>query len=218
MTEPNVDPTPAPEPNVDPAPNPTPAEPNPGKWDAETTAYIKQLRNENAARRTENKEVKDNMTALQEQFTTLQSGIAQAMGIQTDLTPEQQLEEVTSRSHDLETQNAMLSIMMEKGIGKDQSDYFSFLVEKKAGELGENEEMTDEMIDGIVAEVQRVSGRQGASTSVTTDPTPNPQDNPNGPSLEEFASMSISEKSALYGKSPELYNTLMTQAAQQNLV
>lgn len=197
--------------------------PDGSKWDEETTAYIKQLRTESADKRTKNKELSDNVKALNEKFSTLQTGIAKALGIETEATPEQQLEQVQGKAYELETQNFMLNTMMEKGINKDQADYFSFLVEKRANELGENEEMTEEMLDSIVADVHKVSGASGNnSTSVQTG-SPNgtsPAGNiaNTGPSIEEFAKMNTTEKSQIYAKSPEMYNTLMTQAVTKNLI
>lgn len=219
--------------NVDPAGSPgaqagsqkTPdagsGEPDGSGWDESTKAYIQKLRGEAADRRTKNKELETKINELSTQFSGLQTGVAKALGIQTDLKPEEQLERVQGRAYELESENFMLRTMMEKGINSEQSDYFTFLLEKRAAELGENEEMTDDMVNDIVANVKKVSAFT-QSTSVSTTQAngqgPSSDNVGDGPTVDEFVGMSVSEKSLLYAKNPAQYDALLGQARKQHLL
>lgn len=202
----------APEPNV----------PDGANWDDATKDYIKRLRTESADRRTKAKDLETRYNDLNTEVTTLKTGLAQALGIDTEATPEQQIEALSHQSQSFESENALLHLMLEKGIKSEGKDYFMFLMEKRASELGENEELTDDMITQIVGEVQAKGG--GVTTPVGSGTTSvgndgqgaKPPAGGNGKevTIQEFSAMNISERSQLYTTNPNLYSSLMTQYAQ----
>jgi len=192
-------------------------EPDGSNWDDATKDYIKRLRTESAEKRTKSKDLETKYTALQEQFNTLQTGMAKALGIDTEATPEQQIEALSHQAQSFESENALLNLMLEHGVKNEGKDYFMFLMEKRAAELGEDEEFSDEAIKQIVSEVQAKSGAvspvNGGNTSVRQGANQGAPQGGNGKqvSIEEFAGMSISEKSQLYQTNPNLYSALMAQ-------
>jgi len=114
-------------------------------------------------------------------------------------------------------ENAILSIAVQNNIGADSLEYFQFLVSKRANELQEGEELTDEDLKPILDEVKSKQKSTQASTSVSPDQT---KTNPNAGSdvtLEQFAKMGMLDKSALFRKNPQLYESLMAQARTKKL-
>ncbi len=191
-------------------------------WDEKTKSYIKKLRDENAARRKKTTDLENQVQNLQKSF----DGVKKAIGLEdnSDLTPEQQVEVLTEHSQGLELSNQLLRSAIGKGINsEDGLEYFEFLVGKQLESLGEGEELTDEMLDGISAKVKRLHpGQQagGVSTSVGTETgstTPKPGQAV-GVTVEQFAKMTVSEKSELYSKSPEQYKQLLDEAKTKRLL
>jgi hypothetical protein len=82
----------------------------------------------------------------------------------------------------------------------------------------EGEELTDEDLKPILAEVNSKRKTAPSSTSVTANQT---NTNPNSGSevtLEQFAKMGILDRSALFRKNPSLYESLMAQARSKKLI
>jgi len=190
-------------------------------WDDETRAYIKKLREENATRRTKGKELEDRLSEMETNTGEFRKNLAKALGFETDMTPEEQVEQLTNNQHDLESQNFMLRTMIEYGITKDDSDYFQFLLTKKASELPEDGELGEDDLASIVSEVKARGVGSNAATSVSTQ-------SPNGTAPaaggttditpERFAKMNITEKSELFAKNPQVYNSLMGQVKEKGLL
>jgi len=181
--------------------------------DAKTQNYLKKMRAENAKHRTRANKVETELEGVKAKLKGL------AGGEEDDTPPEKKIEELASSVNSLSMENAILSIAVQNNIGADSLDYFKFLVGKRAGELEEGEELTDEDLKPIIAEVK---SKLGKSTQTSTSVTPNQNNtNPDGGgeiTLEQFAKMGIMDKSTLYRKNPKLYESLMAQAKEKKLL
>lgn len=188
----------------------------------EVQDYIKSLRTENADRRKKGKTLEESLTTLKTEGEDFRNKVAKAIGIETELSPEDQINQLTENTYDLQTKNFMLETMMEQGIGKADSEYFQFLLTQRAASLGENEELSEEQLQSIVTEVKaRSAAPVNSSTSVSTQ-------NPGGaaptPGIstditpQQFAKMNITEKSEMFGRNPEIYNSLMAQVKEKGLI
>ena len=172
---------------------------------------IADLRAENAKHRTEKKELKSQFDALAERFSKLEGGLKTAMGIggsEGDLTPEQTVAELQKSNEALTLENTIRDIAWQSGVSTEQYDYFSFLINKELGVLGEGQELPEEVLAEIVAKAKGTGAAASGSTSVggvpqqgaSATPVPAGAASSDVPSVEEFAKMGLGEKSVLYNK------------------
>jgi hypothetical protein len=146
----------------------------------------------------------------------------EALGIEDDkLTPEQQVNQLQSHNSDLEFRLAVMDTALENGVSsKDGIDYLTFLMEQKAASMGENDELSDEDLQGLIAKAKAVGGggsaQGGGSTSVTGTKPPSGQQG--SVTVEQFTKMSVAEKGQLYQNNPDLYNSLFQQARDKHLL
>lgn len=189
------------------------------KADEKTKAYLAKLRKENAGHRTKAKDLASQLKTSEDQ----KKAILKAAGIEDDSeTPEEKLKVLSVESQQLAFRSAILESAVQHGIGKDDLEFFEFLVAKSVESLEEGEELTEEQMTEIVTKVKKGS-KTPANSSVGNGGggkgAPNPNPNPTEVTLEKFIRMSITEKSKLYETNVELYTSLMTQArAQKKLV
>lgn len=187
--------------------------------DEKTKAHIAKLRKENASHRTKAKDLASKLKTSDEQ----KKAILKAAGIEDESEkPEERVKTLTATSQQLAFRSAILEAAVEHGIAKDQLEFFEFLVQKEAGKLEENEELSDEQLAEIVAKVKK-QGAGVANTSVEGDEggnkTPAPNGGNKGVTLDQFVRMSMTQKSELYTKNPKLYEQLVTEAkAKKRLV
>lgn len=186
------------------------------KWDEATKAYIARLRGENANHRTKNKDLKSKLSESEAK----KKAILKAAGIEDDSeNPEEKLKTAGAQNSELTFRNAMLEMALENGIPKEDVKYFSFLVQEATASLKDDEELSPEQMAGLVADVKKRSGGKAANTSVngkgagSGTPPPGGNDQVN---LDGFCKMRFTEKSALYGKNPALYEQLMQEAKRTN--
>lgn len=189
-------------------------------WDEKTKAYIAKLRGENAKHRTKAKELGSQLSQSEEQ----KKAILKAAGIEIEEgDPAVLLQETQAATHALAFRNAILESAVANGVGADSLEFYQFLVEKRAGELGEDEELSEEHMAEIVQKVN-ARGANGGTTSVGVGQKSG-QGNPGGPpkpgssgelTLDKFCKMNMSEKSELYGKNPALYGQLSQEARRTN--
>lgn len=181
--------------------------------DEKTKAYLKKMRAENAKHRTRANKLEAEFEGVKTRLKGLVGGD------DTDnVPPEKKIEELASSVNSFAMENAILTIAVQNNIGADSLDYFKFLVSKRAGELAEGEELTDEDLKPILDEVRSKQKSTQTSTSVSANQS---NTNPNAGSevtLEQFAKMGIIEKSTLYRKNPSLYESLMAQARIKKLI
>jgi hypothetical protein len=172
---------------------------------------IKSLRNEAAGHRTSNKELKTKLD-------TFEQALKKAGLVNEDLPPEKQLETVTAQAETLAIQNALLEIAVENGVPKDQFRYFSFLMNEKLGELGDDEELTEEALTEVLEMVNTAGAGKGSATSSFTG---NGKDKGGGSdevTLEAFSKMTIMAKSKLYQTDKATYDRLMSEAKSKGLM
>lgn len=185
-------------------------------WTAEQwAAHAKELRKENAKHRTANKELKTEVTALNNRFSQLEGGLKKLFGDDDDeLTPEQKLEEVSSQNAELQFQAALNEAALEHGVGKADLKYFRFLVSEEVNGLKEGEELSEEALADLAKQAKAKSAPNKTSVSNkdgTTDKDPEGGDD-GDVTLAEFNKMGIGEKSLLYQKNKDLYVKLSAEA------
>jgi len=208
------------------------AGPDESGWDDKTRAYIKKLRDESAGRRTQSKNLEGQFNDLNGKFTALRDGMTKALGIEdgSKLTPEQQVEALTDQADNLQMENLVMRAGMARGVsGEDNIDYFSFLVQKGMSELEEGAEWGDEHFDEVA---QKVTARQGTgqdnhSTSAGTGGKGGVGPQGGGPpapggatevTLERFCAMTVTEKTELYTRTPDVYTQLLEEAKLKKLI
>jgi hypothetical protein len=198
------------------------------KWDEETLKYIKSLRQENAKHRTEAKGGKEKLTALETRFSSLEQGLKKALGLEDDSsTPEQKIENLQSQVAQTQFSMAIKDIAIDNGVsGRDNVDYLEFLIAKASEGLKENEDLSEDAILACVEKAKKLTSGQAADgkeknggTSVDGQGTgKNPGNQAVGPSVEEFAKMSVMQKSEIFTKNRSLYDSLMAKAREKRLI
>ena len=198
-------------------------------WDEATRSYIANLRKENAKYRTKAKNLEDRVGALDQRFSDFQSAMSKAFGGEdgTELTPEQHIEVLGGQLEDAGLQNQIMLSAIENGVGKDSFEYYQFLLQKRLGEMEEGEELGAEDLAEIAQEARTKTvgagagntsvGGQGAGGNGAGGNPPKPGDQ-GQITADQFAHMSIAEKSQVYQKSPDLYAQLMNEAKTKHLL
>lgn len=183
------------------------------KMPQEVQDLVKGLRSENAKYRTEKK-------SLAERLDKMESGFKSIFGEQEQVSPELQLQELSSNYQQLELKNAFLEIAIENGVARDQREYFEFLMAKALDSLEEDEELSEEAFEQILSKVNG-TGQSKGSANTSVDDKNAGNKNPNGQtgtSLEQFLAMSLTQKSKLFSEKPDVYNALMVEAKSKKLI
>lgn len=185
-------------------------------------AYVDGLRSESAKYRTKAKDLESQVGNLNKRFDDLQGGLKKLFGDESsDLTPEQQVQQLTSRNEELELQSAISEAAISLGVTGDDFEYFSFLLQREAGALEEGQELSEEVIQEVA---QKAKGRSGTANSTSVDgagnngqggDNPPPSNGAGEVSLDDFCDMTLSEKSELYQKNKALYDSLHKQAVKE---
>lgn len=196
-------------------------DPDETKLDEKTKAYLAKLRKEAAGHRTKAKDLASKLKISEDQ----KRAVLKAVGIEDESeSPEEKLKTLSTESQQLAFRTAILESAVENGIGKDDLGFYEFLVSKAVQALEEGDELSEEQMAEIVAQVgKRGGGKGSANSSVGTGGkgkgAPNPEPKAGDVTLEKFIRMSITEKSKLYETNEDLYLSLMSQAkAQKKLV
>lgn len=179
-------------------------------WTDKQKAYVKGLRDENAKYRTRSKEQGSQVDALTGRLDKFETGLKTLFGEEDDkLTPEERIEALQGKNEQLAIQSALQEAAFEYGIGKESFDYFQFLVTKKLNELEEGEELADADLDAIAAQAK---AKVPANTSVGDGGGgPPPTTGDGALTLNEFKVMGIGERSLLYQKDKNLYDSMVKQ-------
>jgi hypothetical protein len=189
-----------------------------GKWDDDTKKYVKSLRDEAAKNRTDKKQ-------FRKELDDLKAGLSKALGIDNGVPPEKQIENLKAQTEAQKFRTAILEVALDNDIRKDQVDYFSYLVEKETSKLEEGDELAEEQIQEIVAKVKKAgttsANGNGGNTSVDDkNKRPNPDGGKgyDGMTVEQFARLSITEKSLMYEKNPDKYSAFWKEAQEKRLI
>ena len=179
-------------------------------WSSEQKAYIESLRKESAGYRTKAKDLESKHTTLNDRFSKLETGLKTLFGGESeDEAPESKLERLSEHNAALEFHHAVAETALELGVSKADYEYFTFLLQKATSELGEGEELGEEELLEIAARAKRSANGKATSTS---GKTPGMESNQEEVTLDDFAAMSLSEKTVLYNKNQKLYQELYTKA------
>lgn len=179
------------------------------KLDPVAQKVIKDLRSENATARTKNRE-------LGESHSKLKKALVEAGIIEDDSQePEEKIKTLSAATDQLSVRNAILEAAVEHGIGRDGLDYFTFLVEKRASQLEDGEELSEADVEALAKEARGKTGGSTGTTSVGAggkNGSAPPPGESGAVTLESFLKMSITEKSALYNKDKPSYDRLFAEA------
>ena len=189
-------------------------DPTEEKLDEKTKAYLAKLRKENAGHRTKAKDLASQLKISEDQ----KKAVLKAIGIESDDSkPEDKIKALSVESQQLAFRSAILESAVQHGIGKDDLEFFEFLVAKGVGELEEGEELSEDAMTAIVTKVTK-AGKGKANTSVGTGDGKGKKpagDKDGEVTLAKFITMSITEKSKLYTDNVDLYTSLITEAKRQ---
>jgi len=183
----------------------------------QTRSVIDSLRKESAKHRTSNKELSSKLEEMGGRFSKLEQGLKGLFGeADPQATPEEQIQNLANKNQALETKTALLEIAFEHEVPKSEMKYFEFLISDEMSNLKDGEEISAEKLSEIANEVKAKSAPTSTSvgTRTNTPKTPKGDTGNNGVTADQFAKMSISEKSALYAKDKETYTRLAKNGLQ----
>lgn len=177
------------------------------KLDPKTQAHLKKLRRENAKHRTTAKSAAERLSALE-------SGIKKLGGSEDDeRSAEDKLGDLQANNEGLAFKTAVLEAAIEHGVGKDDREYFEFLVAKKLNGLKENEEMNEDDFADI-AKASKKSGGGKIRTSVDDSDAQDP-DKKGEMNVDQFVKMDTVAKSVLFNSNRALYDKLFAEAKEK---
>lgn len=193
-------------------------------WSKDQQDYFSKLRKENASWRVKFKEEQTRTTNLEERLGKFETGLKKLFGGEgDDLPPEEKISQLEGATETLNFENAVLKSALENGIGKDDYEFYSFLLNQRVQELKEGEELSEEAFNEVIDKVKARSIPAKTSTSVEgqtgdAQATPAPEGVSGDITLEQFAQMNTTDKSVLYQKNPQLYQSLFKQAKEKRLL
>lgn len=164
---------------------------------------IKDLRKESAKHR-------NNFKTVSEKLSKLENKSKKPNDSQDD--EEDEEEEFDSKAHQIVLDNAILELAVDKGVSKDNLDFFKFLVTKKLNSLEEGEELSEDDVEEILEKIPASKGSKGpANTSFGSNGSKGKGSKKDSEVVteEEFASMGMIARQKLYQKNPDLYKKLM---------
>jgi hypothetical protein len=179
-----------------------------------TRNYIKKLRRESAKYRTKASNLEGMLGQQSERIKKL------AGGDDDDTPPEKRVEELGATASTLAFENAILQTAVDHGIGKEGLKYYKFLVQERMQELGEGEELSDDDLEEIADEARAKTTKTRAKTSVTDGDSKSGKapGTKSGVTVEQFARMTIAEKTEFRQKSPDQYAALWNEAMDKRLL
>lgn len=184
---------------------------------------IKSLRAENAKARTKGKSQEDSTKSLLEQINSIKTHL----GIKDEADPAEQVKSLKSTNENLELELSLTQLARAHSIPVEQDDYFRFLMSKEISKLeksGEDgQELSEDAINSVVEEVKKVSSFKAAKpNNNSTGVGDGDGGKPNGGSndaltVEQFAKMSMAEKSKLFTDNKAEYDRLFKLAKEKRL-
>jgi hypothetical protein len=177
---------------------------------------IKSLRTENADRRTKSNNLSTRLENIENGFKTMFGD-----DVDNKLTPEQRLEQVSGENQSLSYNNAVTNMAYENGIPHENFEYFSFLMEKAVNNLDEGQELSEEDLKLVIQQSKALVKAEAGESNSSVDGKQKEGQDPNsatGVTLDSFVSMGMVQKSELYRKSPDIYNSMIKQAREKRLL
>lgn len=182
--------------------------------DPKTQNYIKKLRKENAETRKEFNVTKGKLDSVMEKVKSVTGE-----NPDENLTPEQRIEHLSGHVEHVAMENVILHQAIHHGIPAADLEYFQFKVAKAVDALEEGEELDEEQIAQIVAEVKGKSAPKSGATSPSggSAGTPPPKSTADdGITVEKFAA-SLSVQNAMYVSDQARYIRLRDEAQAKGL-
>ena len=171
--------------------------------DPKVQKLIKNLRKEAGDNRVKSKEASEKLKKVLEA-----AGIKE----EDDESPESKITKLSQQNEHLQVRAAYLDLAIEHGIGKDQFDYFEFLMNKGCEELKDDEELSEEAFTSILEKVKSAGGSKASNTTSTSgkggNPPPKKKDEV---TIEQFRKMGMTERTKLYQSDRETYDKLIKQ-------
>ena len=185
---------------------------DPGGWTAEQKAYVESLRKESGKYRTKAKELSSKVATNENRLSKLEKGLKSLFGEEDDgKDPDEKIQNLSSALQAKELENSITELAYEHSVPREDKEYFEYLMHKRLSTLGEDEELGEDDIAEIAKQAK--AKRAGSSSSVGTGAKPDAEGKGSGTvDLKAFQKMNITEKSALYGKNPKLYDQLLQEA------
>lgn len=181
---------------------------------------IKDLRKENANHRTKGKSQEDSLKSLGDQLAS----IKKHLNIKDDVDPAEQLKSLTEKSDNLELELTFTQLARQHSIPVENDEYFRFLMGKKLAGLKDDEELGDDAIAEVVAEVQKFGGfKQEKPNGNRSGVDEKGGKKPNGGgneamTPEEFAKLNFNEKTKLFTDNKPEYDRLWKSAKEKRLI
>lgn len=163
---------------------------------------IADLRRENAKHRMTNKTLKETLSGLEAKY----GSVKKAVNGEDPEDDKANLAATARAAEALSVENAILKSAIENKIPADKLDYYKYLIEQKAGELEEGEELD---VSPIVESVMKIGQSQGVkATSGVTPPKTGGASDGEEVTVDAFRKMGFIEKSQLQRRDPALYSRL----------
>lgn len=183
------------------------------KLDPKVQKLIQSLRKENGDHRTKNKN-------LVESHSKLKSALIESGLIENDEeSPEEKLKSLTNGFQSVSLANHVLRSALKNGVEEESLEYFEFLVQKRMSSLEEGSELTHDDLTEIALAAKGRGTSSVGTTSVGSGSATKP--NPEGSgevTVSQFVHMSMSDKTVLFKKNPDLYNRLFSEAKSKKLL
>lgn len=195
------------------------------KLDPKVQTYIKNLRKENGKHRTKANALEAMTEAQKVEFSSIKKRLAKLSGEDVedddDVPLEARFQTAQANVNGLMVQNSILETALVHGIPQDSIKYFQYCMAEAVSNLEEGEELEEDAIKAIVAEVKSKSksssGAQTSPTGKATGQAPVASTSKGNVSIDQFVAMGLMEKGKLFEKDPELYKALATEAKAKKL-
>lgn len=178
-------------------------------------AEIEKLRKEAAKHRTKAKDLEGKMQDLNGKFDKLKKAFG---GEDEEVDPEKMIQQLQAEKEALAIEVSISQVARAHAIPAEQDKYFRFLLAEKMEGLEEGEEITDEDVALIAAEVMKVSSKAAKNSTGVNSAGKHSGESSGETTVEAFAKMNVGEKSALYAKNPAEYNRLFSLAKEKRLI
>jgi len=177
---------------------------------------IKTLRKENGDRRTKNK-------GLSDRLDKFEKGLKSAFGVeeQEEVDFEKQVSSLSENLASTQFENAVISMAYENEIPKDKIGFFKYRLNEALQNLGEEDDLPEEVLAKLVQEVKGVGKGKGETGGEEHGTPPNDGNNGKGKfgklTAEQYVKMTDSQANELFKNDRATYDRLHAEARQKRL-
>lgn len=178
---------------------------------------LKKLREENASRRVKNKTLEDRLNKLESGLKGVFGGEQEEEGGQGDA------ESLANNLNTIAFENAALNIALENGVPRDKVKYLKYRLTEAAANLGDDEELPEEILAEIIQEVKGTG--KGKATTTPEEGKQKPaageedsqQKDYSKTTAAEFVKLGESEKNKMFLTDRASYDRLYREAREKKL-